>query len=356
MGRGLTFWTTCLLLISALEEARGQRDPALHSSSGSGTLALLGSSGVNAVDFVPGTGSCGGNSLQSVGYEFDVTSPVTVTAMAWFDDGLDGLTVSHEVAIWDPSGAVVSGTHVTIPAGTGAALDGIWRVVPIPPTTLSPATGYIVGGMNGQVGECLTSNIAQTVHPDLTYVDPTYGSGPPFNRPVSHSSATEGFYGPSFQIGGVPPGAYCFGDGSGTPCPCGNEAGVGEGCLNTTNLGATLTPSGSAGVAADDLVFQAHQLVPGQPGLLFAGTIAVNGGAGSMFGDGLRCAGIGAVRLGISAASAGGEATWGPGLATLGGWSAGDISRFQVWYRDPGNSVCGSGFNLTHGVEVTWVP
>lgn len=149
---------------------------------------------------------------------------------------------------------------------------------------------------------------------------------------------------------------YCMGDGSATACPCGNAGGAGEGCANSSGAGAMLGGSGSASVGADDLAMDAAQLLPGQPALLFAGVNQVNGGAGSIFGDGLRCAGGSVVRLGVRVPDSNGAAAWSGGLGALGGWSAGDTRNFQVWYRDPSSSPCGSAFNLSHGVGVTFVP
>jgi hypothetical protein len=154
--------------------------------------------------------------------------------------------------------------------------------------------------------------------------------------------------------GGSAGGPYCFGDGSVTPCPCGNPGAAGEGCANSTGSGATLAAGGSASVFADDLIFDAAGLVPTQPALLFSGLNAVNGGAGVVFGDGLRCAGGSVQRLGVQNSDSAGGATWGPGLAPNGGWVAGDTRRFQAWYRDPVGSPCGFTFNLSHGVEVTF--
>ena len=109
-------------------------------------------------------------------------------------------------------------------------------------------------------------------------------------------------------------------------------------------------------VSADDLGFMAAQLLPFQPALLFSGDNAVNNGDGVVFGDGLRCAGGAVKRLGVRNGDASGDASWGPGLAILGGWQPGDTKRFQTWYRDPGGSPCGSGFNLSHGLEVAFMP
>lgn len=100
-------------------------------------------------------------------------------------------------------------------------------------------------------------------------------------------------------------------------------------------------------------VIRATQLLGSQPAFLFAGEHALGGGDGVPFGDGLRCTGGNVVRLGVSLPDANGEARWGPRLRAVGGWGAGDVRRFQVWFRDP-TGPCGSGFNLTHGVEVAF--
>ena len=149
---------------------------------------------------------------------------------------------------------------------------------------------------------------------------------------------------------------FCAGDGSATPCPCGNTGAAGAGCANGAGPGAALAAIGSPSVAADDARLVADGLVPLQPALFFQGTNAVNGGLGVAFGDGLRCAGGAVVRLGVTTASAAGEGEVGPGLATPGGWSAGQTLRFQAWYRDPVGSMCGTGFNLSNGVELVIVP
>ncbi len=160
-----------------------------------------------------------------------------------------------------------------------------------------------------------------------------------------------------FQRGG-PANTFCFGDGSGAVCPCGNFSapGAGEGCANSGGGGARLSLGGSASASADDLTAQASGLVPGQPALLFAAENRIAGGLGVPFGDGLRCAGGGVRRLGVRVPDPAGTANWGPGLAALGGWSAGDTRRFQAWYRDPLAGPCGTGFNLSNGAGRTFLP
>lgn len=164
---------------------------------------------------------------------------------------------------------------------------------------------------------------------------------------------------------GGPPGTpFCFGDGSGTACPCGNNGGPGQGCDNSTGQGSPLTGTGSDSVTADDLALMATNAIPGQPGLFFQGINAINGGNGAIFGDGLRCAGGSVIRLGVCVPNAGGCASTDGSCGTLpggpiniaqkGGVSAGDVRRYQWWYRDPVGGPCGSGFNLSNGYEVSW--
>jgi len=148
------------------------------------------------------------------------------------------------------------------------------------------------------------------------------------------------------------------GDGSCTPCPCANESrpGMGQGCGNSTGFGARLAAWGTDDLSRDDLRFFANNLKPGGPGLLFAGASALAGGCGVPFGDGLRVAGGFVVRLGVQAPDPGGNAVWGPGLAAGRGWSPGYTRVFQVWYRDPLGSPCGSGYNLSNALAVTFAP
>lgn len=155
----------------------------------------------------------------------------------------------------------------------------------------------------------------------------------------------------------VPPQLVCTGEAPGAACPCGNTspAGSGGGCRNSTSQGARPSWVGSTGVASDDATVLGSGLVPAVPCLLFSGPVLLNGGAGAPFGDGLRCAGGPLQRLGVRFASGAGTATWGPGLAALAGWSAGETQIVQIWYRDvPG--LCGPGFNTSSALEAELFP
>lgn len=157
----------------------------------------------------------------------------------------------------------------------------------------------------------------------------------------------------------------CAGDGTGSPCPCGNESdpAYGLGCNNGFDRGAGLWGAGSAGVAADDLRltvnFTIHGPFPqgGQPVVLFAGRSALNGGLGTPFGDGLRCVGGQVRRLGTQAGlPTQGISLWGPGFAGQLGVVPGDTRHFQAWYRDSVASPCGQGFNTSNALGVVFAP
>jgi hypothetical protein len=144
---------------------------------------------------------------------------------------------------------------------------------------------------------------------------------------------------------------YCFG----ASCPCFNND-PNAGCANSAGQGALLFSSGTTSAGVDDLSLHVSGLLPNQPALLFSANNALGAGSGVLFGDGMRCAGGSAVRLGVRSSSLLGEATWGPGLSSSGGWGGGQTRRFQCWYPDPVSSPCGAGFNFSSAVEVSFTP
>jgi choice-of-anchor B domain-containing protein len=153
--------------------------------------------------------------------------------------------------------------------------------------------------------------------------------------------------------------AFCFGDGSGIACPCGNAGATGRGCANSTGSGALLAGSGVASIAADSLNLSASSMPATVSALYFQGTSQAASGMGTAFGDGLRCASGSVVRLGTRTASAG-AATY-PSLGDLpvsvrGAVPAGATRTYQVWYRNAAAFCTSDTFNLTNGLVVTWAP
>ena len=175
---------------------------------------------------------------------------------------------------------------------------------------------------------------------------------------VVAGGSADGRAGPLWLARHAPPlGAVtCSGDGGGSSCPCGNEGASGAGCANSTGAGASLRSAGQPSVASAGQELVAGGLPPLRPGVYLQGSAAVNGGAGTWFGDGLRCAGGSVARLEVRAARPDGTSHTDVDLVAAGGVLAGQTLRYQLWYRDPAGGPCSAGFNLTNAVEVVWQP
>ncbi len=151
----------------------------------------------------------------------------------------------------------------------------------------------------------------------------------------------------------------CFGDGSGTACPCGNHGAPGNGCANSVNAnGAHLSVSGVSSLTADSLVLQGSGM-PSSSALYFQGTNSIAWGAGSVFGDGLRCAGGAVIRL-RTVENVGGASQYprpgDPSITSSIPWVGPSTNIYQVWYRNAASFCTSSTFNLTNAVVVWWGP
>jgi hypothetical protein len=151
---------------------------------------------------------------------------------------------------------------------------------------------------------------------------------------------------------------YCSGDGSGTACPCGNSGLANNGCASSVNAnGAHLSTTGTPSLANDTLVL-AGSGMPDSSTLYFQGTTQANGGMGTMFGDGLRCAAGTIVRL-KTTPNVNGSSQY-PTMVDLsvsvrGAVGAPGTRTYQVWYRNAAAFCTPSTFNLSNGVIVVWV-
>lgn len=305
----------------------------------------------------------------------------TARALASYDDGT-GLGASLYVA----------GPFTATPTGPGNHLAR-WGGC-----AYTPAVGGVVGPGFLPLDDCGTLEVSYTVESNGTLGPgswsfeygpgfPTYDGWEILLSPLTAHSAALAFHASGSSITGDYPitvtwkglfnGApvvwsqsvtcrllipcptmtlYCFGDGSGTPCPCANPGGTGAGCANSTGLGARLSPWASPSIGIGGFGLVVNRGVPHQPGLFFQGTNQTNAGNGAVFGDGLRCAGAGVVRLQVRIADANGYSHTTTNIPSAGSVAPGDTRFYQVWYRDPSLSPCGSGLNWTNGLGVTWLP
>jgi hypothetical protein len=151
--------------------------------------------------------------------------------------------------------------------------------------------------------------------------------------------------------------ALCFGDGSGTPCPCAGVGAIGRGCPNSSSAaGARLSATGSPSVAADSLVLTASGM-PGARALYFQSSQLAAGGSGQAFGDGLTCVSGTIVRLATVVDASGSShypAAGGVPISVRGSVPPGSMRFYQVQYRDVASFCTGAQFNLTNAIQVTW--
>ncbi|MDZ4773763.1 MAG: VCBS repeat-containing protein [Planctomycetota bacterium] len=146
---------------------------------------------------------------------------------------------------------------------------------------------------------------------------------------------------------------YCFGDGSGTACPCGNAGSVGKGCGNFSfTSGAKLDFSGFASISNDTLTLTAATASAFGPGLYFQGSTSA--GPGVVFGNGLLCVGGATSRLEIRMADASGGSSTTVPIHVFGSTAAGNMRFYQLWYRDQTGFCTGARFNLSNALSLTW--
>lgn len=149
---------------------------------------------------------------------------------------------------------------------------------------------------------------------------------------------------------------FCFGDGSGTACPCANNSAplAGAGCLHSLGLGTRVYATGTASISADTLVLRSSNGQPFGPGLFFQGSTQIP--SGSAFGNGLLCLGGVTPRLEIRVADGTGASATTVAIHVLGSDAAGDVRNYQLWYRDGASFCTLAGFNFSNALNLTWAP
>jgi hypothetical protein len=155
---------------------------------------------------------------------------------------------------------------------------------------------------------------------------------------------------------------FCFGDGSGTACPCSNTGSSGHGCENSSATGgARLVANGTTN--PDTMILSAFGEKPSALSVFFQGTTSE---APIHYGDGLRCVGGTFRRLYSKNASGGqaqapqsGELSITMRSAALGDpIPSGSTRYYFVSYRDPDPTFCpsppGGTFNVTNALSIVW--
>ena len=159
----------------------------------------------------------------------------------------------------------------------------------------------------------------------------------------------------------------CDPGGSVIACPCSNPpSGSGRGCDNSSSTGgASISGAGTSSLANPTLVFTTAAEKPSATSILLQGTASTP--AGTVFGQGVRCASGSLKRLYVKTAVAGSITAPDFGIgdldiparsAGLGApISSGQQRWYAVYYRDPivlGGCTAISTYNVTNTAEVLW--
>lgn len=155
--------------------------------------------------------------------------------------------------------------------------------------------------------------------------------------------------------------SFCSGDGTATPCPCGNVGASGAGCANSIDAnGARLTAVGNPYVDADTFRLVVTGLPPSPPVFYRQATDPSNGGMGVAFGDGLLCFSGSLIRLGTRTATSG-ASSFGFGnqadpLISVRGLipGPGTMRVYQATYRNAQPFCTPDTNNTTNALAVVW--
>ncbi|HTF88585.1 MAG TPA: thrombospondin type 3 repeat-containing protein, partial [Planctomycetota bacterium] len=150
---------------------------------------------------------------------------------------------------------------------------------------------------------------------------------------------------------------YCAGDGSATPCPCGNVGGAFAGCANSTGFGARIYNAGGVSCSADDAALVGIHLPAGKLALFITGDQQLNGGNGVAFFDGLLCLTVRRRYTPGLSSPTGVVSLSSPVTGSLGLIQPGQTWYFQSWYRSGiVGAPCGTAANTSNGLGIVFGP
>jgi hypothetical protein len=169
---------------------------------GVGLLSVSGVFAQNIVDFTSPTVDST-NNAWSLGFAFQVNSPISVDGLSFYDDAKNGLTQTHDVGLWTAAGTLIAST--TVPDGTAAPLDGFFRVQSVTPFIL-PAGDYVVAAETGDENYTYDPTGFSTI-PQVSFLNDLYILSPTLAFPDSNIEGTIGYFGANVHVGNEVPDA-----------------------------------------------------------------------------------------------------------------------------------------------------
>lgn len=182
------------------------------------TAQFLGSANATSMGLdITKAGSLGTDfRAATIGWSFNLSEPVSLTSLGYWDQGADGLSDAHPVGIWTLSGALLASATVdnsspiSVTSVSGA---GAWKYQSLASTLVLAAGDYVLGGFypasSTDPFQFLTA-VVNTASP-VTWTGVRDSIVPVLQFPDA-ISGTGGYYGPNFEFAPVPEtSTYCAG-------------------------------------------------------------------------------------------------------------------------------------------------
>jgi hypothetical protein len=142
-----------------------------------------------------------------------VTSPITVSALGFWDEGANGLAGSHQLGLWScgsgcSTGTLLTSTTITTANSTPVASTssgGDWRFTPIGSVTLNPGD-YVVGAtyVFQDPDQPRQETNAPTTIAEVTFDVARFAIGPGLNFPSpDYPAQSPGYFGPNLFVGSL---------------------------------------------------------------------------------------------------------------------------------------------------------
>ncbi|MEP6755697.1 MAG: PEP-CTERM sorting domain-containing protein [Chthonomonadales bacterium] len=167
-------------------------------------LAIPSQAQTMALDFTGGiTGSADGN--NTLGWEFALSSSVTVKDLGIYDEGDDGLVNSHQVGLWTTGGTLLAST--TLASGlsgtdvSSISTFGSFRFNSITDLVLGPGS-YVLGAayLQSDADVVRTNTSAPSMAPGFSFTQGHYNLGSGFAFPGGTFATSGGHFGPNLRI------------------------------------------------------------------------------------------------------------------------------------------------------------
>ena len=143
----------------------------------------------------------------TLGFAFSVVADVHLVGLGVYDHLADGLEAAAEVALWEGD-STAARLQTLVPAGTAAALDGLFRFAPVTPLLLQPGRVYVVAAyLDASVATSFGMDTAgaASIDPRVTVLGDRYGDGfLSLAYPAMSDGTPGGWLGANFQLAPVP--------------------------------------------------------------------------------------------------------------------------------------------------------